>query len=102
MKKDKLFLIIPDFADAAYPGRRFHCWHCTLMEGMLAAFPELAKKIDVERVPYPRPRASVIAVAGEANQNLPLLVLADGSLVIEKDDILKALTERHGFPEAHP
>ncbi len=29
----------PDFTDPALPGRRFYCWHCALIEGVLAGFP---------------------------------------------------------------
>ncbi len=52
---------------------------------------------------------------GEENQSLPLLILSEGSsskyqtgtykglnFISDKDAILKALTERHGFPESHP
>jgi hypothetical protein len=104
MDRDRLFLLSPDFEDPAYPGKRFYCWHCALLEGVLAAFPKLASRLDVERVPFPRPRAKVVAAAGEANQSLPLLVLAgEGQRLVKgKDAILAALTERHGFPEPHP
>ncbi len=57
----------------------------------------------------------MVALAGEANQNLPLLVLADGAaaalatgthngirFVNGKDRILAALSQRHGFPVPHP
>ncbi len=115
MKRDKLYLLKPDFEDPAYPGKRFYCWHCALMEGVLASFPDLADRIDVERVSWPRPRQSVVAVVGEANQSLPLLVLADDApndlpsqsyegrrFVADKDEILRVLSLRHGFPEPHP
>ncbi len=108
MTRDKLFLLRPDFEDPAYPGKRFYCWHCALLEGVLASFPALADKLDVERVEWPRPRHPVIAVVGEAHQSLPLLVLADGetfdglTFINDKDQILAALSERHGFPHPHP
>jgi len=115
MTRDKLFLLRPDFADPAYPGKRFYCWHCALIEGVLASFPELAQGLDVERIAWPRPRRAVIALAGEENQSLPLLVLAERAesahqsgrhagraLVAGKDAILAALSERHGFPDPHP
>ncbi|MAN78420.1 DUF3088 domain-containing protein [Pelagibacterium flavum] len=108
MTRDKLFLLRPDFEDPAYPGKRFYCWHCALLEGVLASFPALANKLDVERVEWARPRHPVIAVVGEARQSLPLLVLADGetfdglTFINDKDQILGALSERHGFPHPHP
>lgn len=115
VNRDRLFLLRPDFVDPAYPGRRFYCWHCALLEGVLASFPDLAKKLDVERIEWPRPRQDVIALVGEQNQSVPLLVLAEGAIspfqtgvyegrafINEKDKILAALSERHGFPHPHP
>lgn len=115
MTRDRLFLLRPGFEDPAYPGRRFYCWHCALMEGVLASFPELAQRFDVERIAWPRPRLPVIALAGEEHQSLPLLILSDGetskyqtgmfqgkAFISDKDKILAALSERHGFPDPHP
>ncbi|WFU41718.1 DUF3088 domain-containing protein [Bradyrhizobium sp. CB82] len=115
MTRDRLFLVRPGFADPAYPGQSFYCWHCALIEGVLASFPDLANEIDVVRIAWARPRQAVIDLVGETNQWLPLLVLADGAtsphqtgshkgraFVADKDKILAALTERHGFPDPHP
>lgn len=113
--RDKLFLLQPGFEDPAYPGQRFYCWHCALMEGVLASFPDLAGQLDIERIAWPRPRYAAIDLVGEENQSLPLLVLADGessphqtgtnegrAFVANKDKILAVLSERHGFPDPHP
>ncbi|WP_269583029.1 DUF3088 domain-containing protein [Roseibium sp. Sym1] len=100
--KDKLFLLAPGFEDPAFPGRTFYCWHCALMEGVLASFPDLAVKLDVRRIAWPRPRQELVDLLGEANQSLPVLVLAEGGFIDDKDAILAALTERHGFPDPHP
>jgi hypothetical protein len=115
MKRDRLYLLKPDFEDPAYPGKRFYCWHCALLEGVLASFPQLSARIDVERIAWPRPRQAVIEMVGEANQSLPLLVLADDApeglatgyyqgrrFIADKDVILRALSLRHGLPEPHP
>lgn len=115
MTRDKLFLLRPDFEDPAYPGQRFYCWHCALMEGVLVSFPELASGFDVQRIAWPRPRQEVVALLGEAHQVLPLLILAKGetsphqtgthegiAFIDDKDKILAALSERHGFPAPHP
>ena len=115
MDRDRLFLLKPDFEDPAYPGQRFYCWHCALLEGILTSFPQLSQKLDVERVAWPRPRHSVIEAVGKANQSLPLLVLADDAadtlatgsysgrrFVADKDAIIRVLSLRHGFPEQHP
>lgn len=50
MTRDRLFLLRPGFEDPAYPGRSFYCWHCALIEGVLASFPLLAEKLDIERI----------------------------------------------------
>ncbi|GAB4066224.1 DUF3088 domain-containing protein [Ancylobacter sonchi] len=115
MSRDTLLLLKPGFADPAYPGQLFYCWHCALIEGVLASFLELAEGLDVERIAWPRPRQAVIDLVGEANQSLPLLVLAAGAssrhqtgthagrgFIADKDAILAALAERHGFPDPHP
>lgn len=115
MNQDRLFLLKPGFEDPAYPDQLFYCWHCALIEGVLASFPELGNKLEIERVDWQRPRKSVIALAGEDNQNLPLLILKDGdrsafetgmhegrSLIGDPHKILAALAERHGFPLPHP
>ena len=115
MKRDKLIILKPGFKDPDYPSQEFYCWHCVLMEGLLASFPQLSSRIDVERVTWPRPRREVIELVGEANQSLPLLVLAEGetsphqtgthegrAFISDKDKILAALSDRHGIPVPHP
>ena len=76
MTRDRLFLLRPGFEDPAYPGQRFYCWHCALIEGVLASFPALADKIDVERIAWPKPRREVIALVGEENQGWTVGVAA--------------------------
>ena len=99
---DQLFLLKPGFKDPAYPGKTFYCWHCALMEGVLASFPDLAGKLSVRRIAWPRPRQELVNLLGEAHQSLPVLVLSEGGFIDDKDAILAALTERHGFPHPHP
>jgi hypothetical protein len=112
---DTLFLLRPGFTDPAYPGQTFYCWHCALIEGVLASFPDLATRLDVERIDWARPRQALVRVVGEAHQSLPLLLLAPGAtsahetgrhegrgFIADKDGILAALSERHGFPDPHP
>lgn len=100
--KDTLYILAPGFEDPAYPGKAFYCWHCALMEGVLASFPELADRLDVRRIAWPKPRREVAELLGEDNQSLPVLVLSEGGFINDKDAILTALTERHGFPHPHP
>ncbi len=115
MQRDRLYLVQPDFEDPAYPGQRFYCWHCALLEGILASFPKLATRLKIKRIAWPRPRHELIEVVGEENQSVPLLLLANKetsphqtgthagqSFIADKDKILTALSERHGFPAPHP
>jgi len=113
--RDILFLLKPGFTDPALPGQDFYCWHCALMEGVLASFPALGADLDVRRIPFPRPREDVIALIGEANQSLPVLILADDAsaglaaashqgrgFVTDPMAILDVLHRRHGLPPPHP
>jgi hypothetical protein len=115
LKRDMLILLAVDFADPAYPGQRFYCWHCVLMEGVVASFPALAERVEVVRIAWPRPRQAVIDLIGAENQMLPVLVLADDApaglatgeyqgrrFVSGKDEILRVLAVRHGIPLPHP
>lgn len=115
LTRDKLFILKSDFEDKAYPDERFYCWTCVLMEGLIAVFPELKQKIDIERVSFPRPRDSVANLIGSENQSLPTLILATNApsgletgeyngvrFVKGKDAILSALNQRHGIPIPHP
>ena len=115
MTRDKLFLLQPDFEDPDYPGQRFYCWHCALLEGVLASFPALSLQIDVERIPWPKPRRVLVDLVGKDNQSIPLLVLADNAshylatgsfrgtgFVKDKDAILSGLSRRRGIPDPHP
>ncbi len=112
---DQLFLLDPLFEDPALPGRNFYCRDCIAIDGLLANVSEHAAKLEVIRIAFPRPRNAVIAAIGAANQNLPVLVLAEdapGELADGEHDgtrfvgdlkrLLHALHVRHGFPEAHP
>jgi hypothetical protein len=115
MTRDTLILLHRLTDNPAFPGQLFYCEHCVLMEGVLACFPELAERLDVERVAWPRPRGAVVARIGEENQDLPVLILAEDApdglatgtangrrFVAGKDAILAALAARHGIPLPHP
>jgi len=110
-----LFLLSPDFEDAKFPGQRFFCRHSALVEGVLTSFPRLVDAIDVRRIAFPRPRAAVVALVGEANQALPVLVLPAGEtsphasgeangrqFVSGAERIIDALVGRDLIPPPHP
>ncbi|MFG1477986.1 DUF3088 domain-containing protein [Xanthobacter sp. V4C-4] len=114
MSRDRLILITPGFSDPASPGRTFFCPDCNQVEGLLASHPALLERIDVERVPFARPRAAVIAVLGADNQGLPVLILGDAApppadalshgefrFVTDTRRILELIAERHGVPFPH-
>jgi len=41
---------------------------------VLASFPELAARLDVEPIDWERPRAAVVTLLGFENQTLPVLL----------------------------
>ncbi len=115
MERDKLIILKPGFLDPAYPGQTFYCWHCALMEGLLSCYPEMASKLDVQRISWPKPRQELIDLVGPENQSVPILILADDApagletgsyeglrFVDEKDAILRVLSERYGIADPHP
>ncbi|AQT48074.1 MULTISPECIES: DUF3088 domain-containing protein [Bartonella] len=114
MTKDILFLLPKSFTDANHPDKLFYCPHCLPIEGALASFKDQLHDLDVRHEEFPRPRQNVIALAGEDNQSLPLLVLGKGrttshktgeyngrQLVAGSAPILAALAELYGIPVSH-
>lgn len=113
MSHDRILLLQPGFDDPKRPGQRFFCPDSNQVEGVLASFPELASKLQIERLPFPKPRQPVIALLGEQNQSLPVLILGDESGPVPTDAataasglrfvndtrrILELLAQRHGVP----
>lgn len=112
---DRLFLLEPGFSDPDLPGGSFVCPHSNAIEGLLAAFPERAAAIEIERLPFSRPRRRVAELIGPERQSLPVLVFdgppsrPDGVehrrgvyFTASGPAILAHLAERHGFPRLHP
>jgi Protein of unknown function (DUF3088) len=111
MSRDRLLLLPQGFEDAQRPGVRWVCPHSLPIEGLLAAEPALATRLDIEHIPFARPRAQVIAALDEDHQALPVLILGDEQpppadaqrlgetyFVSDSRRILELLNERHGFP----
>lgn len=82
LRRDTLFIIKAPFEDPKLGGTWF-CTSCATMEGALLANPHWARSIDVRRLPYPRPRHDIIALIGEDNQSMPVLILAGSSIAPE-------------------
>ena len=111
---DVLYLLIPG-EDPAVPGEAYFCPPCAMVEGVLVSSPHLGPTIEIRRIAFPRPRTEIVELLGEENQSLPMLLLAEGetsphqtgtvngrAFINDRDAILEALAERHGFPRPHP
>ena len=114
LTRDTLFIIKAPFEDPELEGTWF-CRDCATMEGALLANPQWARAIDIVRMPYPRPRHEIIARLGEANQSMPVLVLADLAkapadalmaattpFITEPKAILRYLAATYGGAGPHP
>lgn len=116
--RDRLFMLPPAFEDPAAGPGLFHCPYCARVTGVLAYAPQLRERVDVEVVPFPRPRAPVVALVGADHQSCPVLVLADGTdpltpgaqrsgvtgraFIADTARIIDYLADRHGAPRPHP
>lgn len=78
--RDTLYLIRAPFEDSAErEGATWYCHECAALEGALLVNAHWLRSIDVRRLPFPRPRHELIALIGEENQGMPVLVLGDPS-----------------------
>ncbi|MBU6371840.1 MAG: DUF3088 family protein [Alphaproteobacteria bacterium] len=115
MAKDQLFLLAAPFVDAKLGEAQWFCPHCAVVEIALQLNPHWAAQVKVKRVAFPRPRAEVVALVGEAEQSLPTLVFADpatapqGARTANGHAFLKggaeiaiALAARYGGVAPHP
>lgn len=114
--KDRLFLLRADWTDQ---DRTWFCMACAAVEGFLAYYPAVRDQLDIAYLPYERPRRPVVDLLGEANQNLPTLILAApfdhpdlregdlqaaGGLVFATNEgpITRYLAARYGVSPPHP
>jgi hypothetical protein len=109
--KDRLYLLSPGFEDQ---GGHWVCHDCTAMEGYLLQFPHLREAIEVIHLPFPRPRAVMVDLLGEAHQGLPTLVIGDDwdgpevqqagghRFVADSRPIMRYLAARYGAAPPHP
>jgi hypothetical protein len=73
MERPVLFLLKPGFfADGRGP---LYCPACATLEGLFVYEPSLREHVDVRYVDFPRPRVEVVAMLGEGQQGLPVLVM---------------------------
>jgi hypothetical protein len=114
LRRDTLFILRAPFQDVELEGTWF-CTSCATMEGALLANPHWATHIDVKRSAFPRPRHDIIALLGEENQSMPVLVLADDATpsdeakefegryyLDEPKPITRYLAARYGGAGPHP
>lgn len=73
MAKPTLYMLAMAFDKE---GQQRFCPDCAMMEGYLAAYPQLRDVLDIVYVDYPRPRPALVQRLGEDHQNAPTLVLA--------------------------
>jgi hypothetical protein len=107
LARDRLFLLAPGFEKDGIPS---FCGPCAMVEGFLGYFPQVRETLEIVYYPFPRPRAAIVDRVGEANQSMPVLVLAGPSdhpdvqqvngnwFVIDPKPICRFLAERHGLP----
>ena len=110
---DKLFLMTPGFRNAGLGP--FYCGDSVSVEGLLGFFPALREKLDVTYIDFPRPRRAIVELIGEANQSVPVLVLAEdasipsgmnpkeaeGHRYIDDERLIRQyLSARHALPTA--
>lgn len=114
--RDTLFLIRAPFEDSAHGvGATWYCHDCAALEGALLANAQWLRSIDVRRLPFPRPRLELVALIGEENQGMPVLVLADAdkapadaprflrrAFITDPRAIARYLASTHGGAGPHP
>lgn len=99
MAKDILFLLAAPFED---DGATWFCRDCAMIEGALLANPHWSQEIEIRRIGFARPRREVIALLGEADQWVPLLVRGQGEPLRDPAAIAEDLAARFGGARPHP
>ncbi len=117
MSRDLLLLLEPGFTDPNHPGERFICPDGAPIEGLLAGDPGKIAALDIRRLPFAKPRQTVVDALDADHQSLPVLILGndhslpantqhvqklgDKHFVTDTRAILDLLAERHGFFKVH-
>jgi len=117
MSRDLLLLLEPGFTDPDHPGVRFICPDGAPIEGLLAGDPGKLAALDIQRLPFAKPRQVVVDALDAEHQSLPVLILGDEQplpadaqhvqqlgekhFVTDTHRILDLLAERHGFFKLH-
>ncbi|WP_409432061.1 DUF3088 family protein [Litorimonas sp. RW-G-Af-16] len=91
MTRDILFLLPPGFADNS---RREYCPECAEMWGLLSYFPAIKEAVDIRYQPIDKPRAEMVELLGDKNQNCPTLCLAEDAPAFEDCGIMTRRGQR--------
>ncbi len=86
MARDTLFLLAPGFYDNE---RREYCPECAEMWGLLSYFSAIKESVEIIYQSIAKPRADIVTLLGEKNQNCPTLVLSQDSPVYENCGIMQ-------------
>lgn len=110
--KDILFLLAPGFIDG--DGPPYYCPYCTIFEGLLHLFPNLATQLDVRRIAFSKPRAEIVSLLGSENQSCPVLVVrgepkvpgnfktfGEFGFIDDPEEIGNYLSLTYGIPRPH-
>jgi len=84
MTRDTLFLLAPGFFDNE---RREYCPECAEIWGVLGYYPAIKASLEIIYQPIAKPRADIVALLGDKNQNCPTLVLSADSPSFDRFDI---------------
>jgi hypothetical protein len=113
MKKDKLFVLKPNFTDKAGD---YFCPYSAQVIGFLTYYPEVRDTIQLVELDFPKPRKPLVDLVGEQHQSAPMLVLAgdpasvpevkisesNSHKFVEKTiEILRYLAATRGVPAPH-
>ena len=66
IKRDILFLLAPGFEDK---NRREYCPECAELWGVLSYFPAIKEAVEIRYQSIGRPRAAMVDLLGDENQN---------------------------------
>lgn len=80
--KDQLYLLRPGFYNEG--GGPFYCGDSVSVEGFLSFFPQVRELVDVRYLDFPRPRVRLVDLLGEANQSMPVIILAPARVTKDK------------------
>jgi Protein of unknown function (DUF3088) len=95
--KDELYLLRPGFFNVGVGP--LYCGDSLPVEGLLSFFPQLRTLLEVHYLEFPRPRAALVKALGDANQGIPVLILAQERKIADEDLTPKEANGRRFFAD---